>query len=359
MTLPLSVCMIVRNEADKLLASLTSVTSVSSEIIVVDTGSTDATAEVARTAGAIVMEMQWQDSFSIARNASLAQATRPFILVLDADERVTPESLDALAKYCASDCPPPGRVLLRSDGVTMAKTRIFPSHSGYAFAGRVHEQVVRFGAPVTPIGTGIALDHVGYTPEAIASQDKIQRNLRLLELDLADAPSDAYLHYQKGRTLFVGGDMESAITSLVRARQLLADSGAPIPDWTSTLLLSELYALLRLKKFGEFGQAFELAVSLYPDFTDLYFAYGLALLEQGEATSIGEVRAVFEACLALGEPDPVRYDTVAGVGSFKAHYNLGLLFQLAGENDLASRHFSAAVNRPMIRSGGVIAAHVS
>jgi glycosyltransferase involved in cell wall biosynthesis len=355
MTLPLSVCMIVRNEADNVLASLTSLGSVASEVIVVDTGSTDATAQLARKAGAIVMESQWQDSFSLARNASLAQATQPFILVLDADERLTPEGLEPLAHYCASDAPPPGRILLRSNTATMAKTRVFPNHSGYAFAGRVHEQVVRYGEPVAPIGTGIVLDHVGYTPEAIASFDKVERNLRLLELDLADSPDDAYLHYQKGRTLFVSGKLSEAITSLTRSWELL---NSPVPDWASTLLLTQLYACLRLKQFAQFGQIFELAVDLYPDFTDLYFAYGLALLE-GERPAIDDVQAAFEACLALGEPDPVRYDTVAGVGSFKAHYNLALLFQLAGQHELANQHFRAAGNLPMIMSGGVIAADVS
>jgi glycosyltransferase involved in cell wall biosynthesis len=348
--------MIVRNEAEHLSAALSSVAAVAREIVVVDTGSTDATIQVAREAGAIVTELKWRDSFSVARNASLAQAAQPFILVLDADECLTPESIDPLAHYCAMVSPPPGRVLLRSDRAAMAKTRIFPNHSGYAFAGRVHEQVVRYGNPVTPIATGIVLDHVGYTPEAIASQNKIERNLRLLELDLADAPSDAYVHYQKGRTLFVAGKLEEAITSLARSWELVS---SPVPDWASSLLLTELYAFLRLKQFSAFADTFEIATSLYPDFTDLYFAYGLALLEEGEASSIGDVRTVFEACLALGEPDPVRYDTVAGVGSFKAHYNLGLLFQLTGQTELANQHFRAAGDLPMIMSGGVIAAHVS
>ena len=86
----LSVCMIVRDEEEMLGESLESVSGVADQLVVVDTGSTDATVEIARSHGAEVHHFQWIDDFAAARNQSIRIATANWILWLDADERVEP-----------------------------------------------------------------------------------------------------------------------------------------------------------------------------------------------------------------------------------------------------------------------------
>jgi len=87
----LSLCMIVKNEQANLVRCLSSVKAVVDEIIVVDTGSTDRTRDIAAAFGAKVFEVPWRDDFSEARNVSLEKATGKWILVLDADEVISPD----------------------------------------------------------------------------------------------------------------------------------------------------------------------------------------------------------------------------------------------------------------------------
>ena len=92
----ISLCLIARDEEQLLTGALESVYGAVDEIIVVDTGSTDGTREIARNAGALVIDHFWQDDFSAARNEALAHATGDWVLVLDADERLAPGAVTAI-----------------------------------------------------------------------------------------------------------------------------------------------------------------------------------------------------------------------------------------------------------------------
>src|SRR5581483_907647 len=101
----ISLCMIVKNEEDWVAGAVESVRSIVDEVIIVDTGSTDSTPDRIRTLGTKVLNLKWTDSFAQARNVSLAEAREPWILVLDADERIAARDLpyikDAVRKGAA------------------------------------------------------------------------------------------------------------------------------------------------------------------------------------------------------------------------------------------------------------------
>ena len=92
----LSLCMIVRDEEEMLPRTLEAIKPAVDEIIIVDTGSTDATIAIAESFGATVIEREWTGSFSDARNASLEAATGDWFLYLDADEVLVSEDVDRL-----------------------------------------------------------------------------------------------------------------------------------------------------------------------------------------------------------------------------------------------------------------------
>jgi GT2 family glycosyltransferase/acetyltransferase-like isoleucine patch superfamily enzyme/2-polyprenyl-3-methyl-5-hydroxy-6-metoxy-1,4-benzoquinol methylase/Flp pilus assembly protein TadD/glycosyltransferase involved in cell wall biosynthesis len=103
----LSLCMIVKNEEKHLVRCLRSVRDGVDEIIVVDTGSTDKTVDIAKVFGAKLFHFPWTGNFSDARNQSLAHATGDWILVLDADEVIAARHLDELKALIRKRTPTP------------------------------------------------------------------------------------------------------------------------------------------------------------------------------------------------------------------------------------------------------------
>jgi glycosyltransferase involved in cell wall biosynthesis len=138
----LSLCMMVKNEAHHLAECLDSVRDLTPELIVVDTGSTDDTARIARERGATVVPFDFSFvDFAAARNCSLAQAHGRWILVLDADETLDQSSLPLLqATICSQENA--GYFLeRRNTSTTDYVVRLFPNHPRHRYKGRVHETV--------------------------------------------------------------------------------------------------------------------------------------------------------------------------------------------------------------------------
>ncbi len=99
-TLPLSGVVITRNEADRIARCLASMLPVCREVIVLDSGSTDDTVAIARSLGARVEHLDWQ-GFAVQKNAAIAMASQPWVLLLDADEWLEPPAQDALRSLFA------------------------------------------------------------------------------------------------------------------------------------------------------------------------------------------------------------------------------------------------------------------
>ena len=123
----LSVCIITLNEEANIARTLPSVQSVADEIIVVDSGSTDATVSLARARGAKVFSEPWK-GFAAQKNSALAKASCDWVLSLDADEEVSPE-LAANIKALMTNGPP------QFDGYIMNRRNMYLQrwlkHSGY------------------------------------------------------------------------------------------------------------------------------------------------------------------------------------------------------------------------------------
>jgi glycosyltransferase involved in cell wall biosynthesis len=352
MKAPISVCMIVRDEADTLQACLESVAPICEDVVVVDTGSRDGTPELAKRQGARVFEFPWIDDFSAARNFAADQAQQPFILRLDADERLLEGSLPALQTYCGTRPAKVGRAAranLLPTGETVREylTCLYPNvPADYRYMGRIHEQLCFRGKAPRVIQTDLVILHIGYAPEFIQSRNKTERNLRLLEMDLADSPTDPYLHFQIGQTLYVMKDYASAVASFEAALRLLEAQDAAVAEvaYLPTIYQQEAYAFVYLGDLDSALRTISAGIDLFPDYTDLYFVYGIALLELGGPSRMEEMVSAFASCLSLGEPDAARYTTVAGVGSFRAQHNLGAFREAMGDVDGARTLYREAAS---------------
>lgn len=223
--------MIVKNEAESIARCLYSIHGVADEIVVVDTGSTDATREIATAAGAIIVQRPWTDDFSAARNASLDAATGEWILVLDADEELDTASGSRLSATLRELTAEGVRVRLRNlmpTGELCAfdesrLTRIFRNRPDHRYQGIIHEQIrpsiEKNGGKV--VDAQLTIIHHGYAKKtAQGNQTRTERNLRLLETALCATPDDAYLHYHAGITCKSLGRDGEAVAHLTRTLTL-------------------------------------------------------------------------------------------------------------------------------------------
>ncbi|MFG6416746.1 glycosyltransferase [Roseateles sp. DC23W] len=335
----LALVVIARDEAHRLARLLDSVRPWVDDMLVLDTGSTDATAAIAAAHGARVAHFAWCDDFAAARNAALVQSDADWHLVLDADEWLISggEALQALR-----DTPPGfvGALQLRDAfdlgpgqrGEAVAwLSRVLPGPVRYA--GRVHEQPVH-DLPVRRLP--LVVGHDGYLDARLA--DKRGRNRRLLERSLADAPQDAYLWFQLGKDCAVYDEHESAEAAFARAAAL---PGAVTSPWWLDLVARRLFAL---KCLGRHADAMDFAQSQMdagagsPDF---FFTVGDVLLDlaASQPAQADELLPMIEAawlrCLELGE-QPEHPGAVAGRGSWLAAHNLALVLEGTDRPDQAA-----------------------
>ncbi len=208
-TLPLSVCLIARDEAHNLPGLVDSVRGLAQEIVVVDTGSTDGTPELAAALGARVLHTRWQDDFAAARNVALDAARADWILTLDADQQLDASARAALAAAVRrQDClaqlvtirllgPP------HADGREhvvqhLPSLRLVRRDPRIRYRGRVHEDVADslcdIGSHHWPDSGVTVTDHGYVQPDA--RQRKLARNLALLRQAHAEQPDALYLAYK-------------------------------------------------------------------------------------------------------------------------------------------------------------------
>lgn len=212
----LSVCLIARNEEQFLAGCLSSVRTVADEIIVVDTGSVDRTLEIARDHGCRVLQRDWDDDFSAARNVGISVARGRWILCIDADERLsasTPPLSDLLE---ATEPEVGGFFIERHDVVTHAESgqtdvhaigilRLFRNHPEIRYEGIVHERpnetVLRAGFQIRGL-TSLKLTHlVSHLPQE-QLEAKQRSYLRLLDLEIVRDSRNFWARYYRAKTLW-------------------------------------------------------------------------------------------------------------------------------------------------------------
>lgn len=211
----ISLCMIVKNEEDVLGRCLDSVRELVDEIIVVDTGSTDRTREIARERGAIVFEFTWCDDFSAARNYAFDQATQEYLFWLDADD-VLESSAQASFRQLKETLNPAVQMVMLPYHVAFdpggrptfsyLRERLMRRDAGFRFEGAVHEAVTPHGLTIQwEAAVSHRKEHAG----------EAGRNLRILEKLIKEGHElDPRQQYYYARELMDNGRMEEAAKQL-------------------------------------------------------------------------------------------------------------------------------------------------
>ncbi len=352
-----TLCMIVKNEERFLAECLESVAGVIDEICIVDTGSIDRTVEIALAHGARVEHHAWRDDFAWAKNKAVDMATRRWILVLDGDEEIAPESL---AQLRALRETPAGEVavyvsirnLIEDEAgdatMTHMLPRIFPNTPSIRYRNRIHETISLNGGEVPVVVSPVVVIHKGYTKAILAAKGKTKRNAPLLERAIEDGGDEEYAYFNFGTAAITSGDSETGIVALEKSFERMT---------TIRSFHSVAYAMLGTalaEARGDMVRANEVldeGIERCAQHPTLLFTKGYILsLER----RFDEARAMYERAIAMQADARRHYVVDDEIRIWKAPLNLGVTYLKEGRHAEAlpwfERAFAAKPNSTRLRS---------
>jgi tetratricopeptide (TPR) repeat protein len=333
--------MIVRDNERTIEAALASIRPWVDEMIVVDTGSKDATPEICRRLGARVFEFPWCDDFSAARNESLRHATGEWIFWMDSDDTIDETNGRGLREIVQR--PPLAGIL----GYTMQvhcpgaddgsecnltkvdHVKVFKNGLSLQFEGRIHEQILpairRLHGEVE--FTEFFVVHSGSDLSAKSHRRKIDRDLRILAKDIKDRPNHPFVLFNFGMTYADAGRYDEAIQALHDCLQVSHDSESHV---------RKAYALLagaqsQKEDFLDAWETIQVGRRKFPDDPELLFRE--AILHQ----HFGRLRQAEECYQRLmRDLSPRRFDSIDdGLRSYKSWHNLARVYEEMGNTSKA------------------------
>lgn len=340
-----ALCMIVRDEEDVLGRCLASVRGLVGEMIVVDTGSRDGTAAVAERFGARVLSFPWCDDFAAARNVALEAASRPWALVLDADEELVVDDAAALERAVMDERLAGYQLELRNvlDGGRHTDCRVFRllrrDRPGMRYRGQLHEQVIAVAEERAESGRleGARILHYGYASERAARKEKGPRNLRLATALVASRSEDPFAWFSLGAEQ---ADLKERVASYRRALELLAASGrdGAREDYVLHLHVDLCKAHRRLGDEEEAERVAGRGLALHPRSPDLHFLRGQLRLARHDAAGAASDLA---RCLPVAG-DPFSVVVSPAIVAYEGRALLGAALARLGRRDEAIAHLEQA-----------------
>jgi tetratricopeptide (TPR) repeat protein len=280
----LAVCMIVKNEEQCLPLILSDIEGLWDELIIVDTGSTDRTIEIAQNFGARVVSQPWTNDFSAARNRSKDEATAAWIMWLDADDRMETGQvrlLQSMKQTLDKNCVYAFQVTnTRPDGLVQSflQVRLFPNDPRLHFENRIHEDISPSAKKHGFKGAQLPIQiiHTGYeSPELLSL--KTERNTRILEEDLSKNPGNIVLGFIHANSL---ASTERFQEAQLQYEKIIGTPGARQEQEDvyhgALVCLAPIYLLYN--KYEEAAKLARRAVEIKPDDIQGWYQWGSALM---------------------------------------------------------------------------------
>ncbi len=336
--------MIVRNEERHLDRCLMSLAGVVDDLVVVDTGSSDATVDIANAHGARVFHHAWEGNFSRARNVGLDQARGRWILYIDADERLRPVDREQLLHGLEGAREVGFRILLHPfvRSTPYYEYRLWRNDARIRFSGVIHEKIVPSihevsSADGKPIGDFdlLELEHFGYE---VDQEAKHRRNLPLLQAQLEDEPRSIFNWHHLGRIWMALGELGLASEALERAVEL--EKAGPAPSAPGSMAWVDLVRL-RHQQGDDVDALLQEGRARWPTNWLLVWVAGQVHLDAGRYVQAAEC---FRQLLAvdtakLPAAGLAYHDRI--FGSY-AHASLGLSYFRLGRYAEAAQAYAAA-----------------
>lgn len=355
-----SACMIVKNEEEMLPECLDSIRDWVDEIIIVDTGSTDKTVEIAESYGAKLFHQPWEGNFSKHRNYSIQQATSDWIFIIDADERMYQEDIARLRSLMNQDDINIISINVynvygkREETTTfLPSVRLWRKNIGLHYEGIVHN-LLNLGMEHPVVRANVRLKHLGYDLSPEKMKQKFERTQALLEKQLEDNPDNAFALFNYAQLL--KGDKSRGTdypTHNIPAIKKAAGRAVEITDPKNKrerhihlMCLDQLaWASFYDEAYDDAERYMNQALTLKPDYLDPLLLAGhlYARQERWEEAKTGYQRYLDTAKQynADIETDPLILAHINSEAS--AYYSLGLIAEREADTKLAKEYYLQAL----------------
>jgi len=333
----LSQCMIVKNEEKNIERALSWAKGIAYEQIVVDTGSTDRTVEIAEHMGAKVFPFKWVNDFSAAKNYAIDQASGNWIALLDADEYVSAEHARLILPMIENIVKLYGSWVvaltsqwaqLKDDGSVSRidrQQRFFINHPEVRYERPIHE-TLKIPAGTFPVTENdIVIMHTGYSHGAYADTNKLERNIALLKKALESDPKDYKSKYHLANELYLSRNIDAA---LPLCREVLKETacGGKDCEWFRIRAFYLLIAHL-LYDTNACGEAYALARQAFhefPDHANFSCLYGISMYNQGRFEAALEAFKIAEKLIAEGKIESLSLENADKLPTYLAQTNMML-----------------------------------
>lgn len=336
---PISICIIAKNEERTLNRCLSALKPLDCEIIFVDTGSTDATVDIAKRFTDKIFHFTWIDDFSEARNFSISKASNDWILVMDCDEYIEEYNIAGLLDFITSHSDCIGEITrydlygTEADHFThTGPVERFFNKNIFHYTLPIHEQIVPFeNRKYQTLPIPIKALHDGYFNDEQKLASKNERNIRILKKALENNPEDAYLNYQIGQSYFSLKDYETALFYYEKALS---------QDINYTSIAGRSLVNAWINCLNELHRSEE-ALQILPHYHELSDTADFLLLMGHVYTNLGKyVEAVGEYLKAIQAPKCNK----EGANSYLPYYRIGILYEALGDLKTAIAMFKQCGN---------------
>lgn len=330
-----SICIIVKNEEKLLNQCLKHLLPLEYEIVVVDTGSTDGTKDVAAKYTDKVYDYPWHQDFAAARNFAISKASNDYILMIDSDEILLSYDKIELELLIRKHPEGIGRLMIINEymrgnekyRIRSRISRLF-SKKLYHYKGRIHEQIVPISGEEGIIyDVPFHIHHSGYDGDLEKRRNKTKRNISLLLEELKDKGDDPYILYQLGKSYYMEEDYLASCEAFDKALYFDLD---PKLEYVQDMVESYGYALLN-------SQQYETAMQLlgvYDEFAvNADFVYLMGLIYMNNARFSEAIGEFIKAT-------KMKVYKADGVNSYRAFYNIGVIYECLGQLDKAKLYYS-------------------
>jgi glycosyltransferase involved in cell wall biosynthesis len=342
MKLFLSICMIVKNEEKVLKRCLESIMGIADEIIIIDTGSSDRTKEIAQAFTKKVFDLKWGNDFSEARNFAASKASGEWILVIDADEFVDRESFKDF-KTNLQENPPEFNILavqiVNFVGVNGKDTslnyheRLYKNDGSISYYRNIHELLEHKDSNENRGFLEFQIFHSGYMDSVVIEKEKTKRNLTLLKIKKEKEPIDYYFIGNEYDQL---GQLDKAIKYYQKGFKLKDDINR---DWVKKLLLRLVNSLHKAKRNKEALEVIESCEKIFFYLVDFKFYRGKIYFEIGDFKNS---KVVFEEIIM--KKNELKADSSSDFLEFLPHKFLGEIYENEMELHSAVRNYTRALS---------------